>query len=360
YILVIIVLILNWGSEIHMGVVKDKMGIIKDKIVTGFKLFNKFTKKYKLFIIIIFIILIFIFFYMLTNKDNFIAKNADNIISNLYEKVTGKNSKDILPGDINSENITDSNSLDSIKEKESNNDVNNSNTIKLKHKYEGNLSDEKDIDYYKFTITNKSKVSIEFEHDNSKDGGFEIKVLDSNKKEISNYLSLTNLEKKSSNQSIVFSTLRLPKGDYFLSIDDYKIKKSIDIDYFFRIIAKEENDTFETEFNNSIDKSSKIVIDSPTIGNLSNNSDIDCFSLELKESKKITIDLKQASTGLLVGKLNLKLENKSGQILHEFNYDANSNSNKVQSIVLEKDIYYIKITTKETITVNGDYELKIK
>jgi hypothetical protein len=287
---------------------------------------------------------------MLTDKNNFVGKSSDYIIGNIYEKISG-NSAETLKTKDSSE--LDENS--STKEKEDNNDFKSANTIEFQTTYLGNLKDEEDVDYYKFSNSSKSKLTIDFEHDNSVEGGFELKVYNLDEKEITDYLSLTDTENKNEKTYVSFSNLRLPEGDFYLVIDNYSLKDSIDINYFVTISYDEEDDSYESEFNNSLKTANEIKFGNEYRGNLVNSKDSDYYKFSVEETKKLKFSIQQADEGLIVDgiKIQFLTENEEEKIAFELNSDKDS---KVEeSFTLVAGDYYIKVSTDEDVTIFGDY-----
>lgn len=168
-------------------------------------------------------------------------------------------------------------------ESEPNDDLNNqAMLIDLDKKYTGNLTTEDDIDYYKFTLSEKRKVWIDFSHQktSTRDTLWTLSLLGDSEG------SILSLNSTGENANLTSDGVRLPAGNYYLKIKDYYWS---DMDYSFCINSKKEGADFETEDNDDYGTATKISINSSITGNIQSEGDVDFYRFELKNSSSIKV-----------------------------------------------------------------------
>ncbi|HHV11255.1 MAG TPA: hypothetical protein GXX75_13380 [Clostridiales bacterium] len=112
-------------------------------------------------------------------------------------------------------------------EQENNDVYKKANTIKLDKKYTGNLNDEKDKDYFKFTIPKKGKYTLEFSNTQLQTNSWYVDICAINKYGEEKKIAEYDFGKSKQNKQV----LSLSKGTYYVKIfneyyfsnKDYKI-----------------------------------------------------------------------------------------------------------------------------------------
>ena len=135
---------------------------------------------------------------------------------------------------------------------ESNDTIEESNTIEVNRQYRGRLASDKDVDYYKFKIEDGGKISITFQHSkiDSRDRLWEIYLIDSKTdNEIIQFNSIVGITNGESDVA------RVPAGEYYVKINSYYYS---DKDYIFKVNFSEESDLYEKEANDKIDLANNI------------------------------------------------------------------------------------------------------
>lgn len=156
-------------------------------------------------------------------------------------------------------------------------------TIDLDTAYTGNLTNEKDVDYYKFSLSEKSKVWIDFSHDKTNQNSFlwQISLFDDSDGSLLDFNSTGENAKQTSN------SVRLPAGNYYIRIEDYSYWS--DLDYTFCVHSQSEGVDTENENNNDYGTATTIAIGSSIIGNIQSEKDIDFYKFDLPSNASIKL-----------------------------------------------------------------------
>ena len=243
-------------------------------------------------------------------------------------------------------------------EQEFNDSFSKANNINLNSTYIGNLSKESDNDCYKFVLDKPGSVQIQISNNPDLENyhwsfGLYFQEEDGIKRQLDRidvgYATRTNMDKK-----------RLPAGIYFIEVNHGSNKYS-NTDYKCKISYTEEHsENFEQEFNSSFSKANKIKLGNTYTGNLSSDSDKDCYKLTIKKSINSLICLTQAEDG----------EDASWMLkIFEVDSDGNrrmldiftlgtQNSNK-KKYTLSAGTYYFEISFDYRY-YNKDYRLTVK
>ena len=166
---------------------------------------------------------------------------------------------------------------------ESNDTIEESNTIEVNRQYRGRLASDKDVDYYKFKIEDGGKISITFQHSkiDSRDRLWEIYLIDSKTdNEIIQFNSIGGITNGESDVA------RVPAGEYYVKINSYYYS---DKDYIFKVNFSEESDLYEKEANDKIDLANNINTNTNYVGNMQNGKDVDYYKFSTENKGKINI-----------------------------------------------------------------------
>ena len=168
-------------------------------------------------------------------------------------------------------------------ETEPNDDLNNqAMLIDLDKTYTGNLTTKDDIDYYRFTLSEKRKVWIDYSHPktSTRDALWSLSLLGDFEG------SILSFDSTGENADFTSDSVRLPAGNYYIKIKDYYWS---DMDYSFCINSKKEGVEFESEDNGDYGVATKISINSTITGNLQTKADVDFYQFDLNNSSSINI-----------------------------------------------------------------------
>lgn len=149
-------------------------------------------------------------------------------------------------------------------------------------KYIGNLTNNSDVDYYKFSVSEKSKVWLDFSHDkiNEDNTLWEVSLFGDSEGDLLKLYSTGENAKMSS------ECIRVPAGDYYVFIKSYYW---CNLDYTFSVYAKKEGTNAESENNGDYSIATKINFDTGITGNLQSRDDIDFYTFTIKNTSSIKI-----------------------------------------------------------------------
>ena len=236
----------------------------------------------------IFAILVFLLTLIPTSTEDVLSKEEQTIESedkeSEVEDNTVKESAEVEMKEEEEETNTQSteNVIQEM-EFESNNTIEESNTIEINRQYQGQLASDEDVDYYKFKIENDGKISITFQHSkiDSGDRLWEIYLIDSKTdNEIIQFNSVGGTTNGESNAA------RITAGEYYVRINSYYYS---DKDYMFKVNFSEESDSYEKEVNDQIDTANNINANANYVGNMQNDRDVDYYKFSTENKGKINI-----------------------------------------------------------------------
>ena len=232
-------------------------------------------------------------------------------------------------------------------------------TINLDKAYTGNLTNDDDVDYYKFSIPEKRKVSVTFTHDKTSgsDTYWNVTLFGDSDGSI--------LEFNSSGEtaSILSDSVRLPAGNYYIRVKDYRWS---DIDYTLCVNSEKEGNEAENEDNGDYSTATKMSLNSSIKGNIQSDRDIDFYSFNLKSNSSISITFSHRlkDSNETFWKMELYSAESSDSIKTNDDYSTISiNGDSSERIVskwssLPPGVYYIKVFSYRYN--NEDYSISLK
>lgn len=210
-----------------------------------------------------------------------------------------------------------------------------------------------DVDYYKFTLSESSVISIEFSHNPIEDDndrlGWNFRLYDEN-----NNLLYCGISAWIDDVS-VSSPLGLGKGTYYIRIDSEGLYHSTE-KYYLSVIAAEETD-WETESNDSFGSADKLSENKALTGLLADKNtdyDFDCYTFEIKSAKDVNIlfshEKRTDSKEIFVFTLydeNEKAVNTAygGKTVSRISIKADTENTEVKYTALPAGKYYIRVAT---------------
>lgn len=239
-------------------------------------------------------------------------------------------------------------------ETELNDTYQNADTINVNNLYYGSLQRNGDVDWYKFSISQKGSVSIDFTHD----------YIEANYAYWKIDLYNEQYEKLETDtiggHTLVFngSKCGLPAGTYYLKI--YPDYYSSDLEYGVRVNYT-ASDVWETEFNDNYSTADPINLNTTYYGNMQNGrNDVDWYRFTASSAGSYDISFAhdyvevENSRSYWVVQFYDNMFNEKGK----FNYhgDKQIESNKVE--LPNGGIYYIKIS-KDYYSSSIPYSFKI-
>ena len=244
-------------------------------------------------------------------------------------------------------------------ENEPNDDLNSQAMIISTDKlYTGNLTNENDTDYYKFSISEKRKVWIEFLHNKTSGTNtfWKLYFFDDSDG------TLLRLNSSGENAKLTSDCLRLPPGNYYIRIERDSWSS---IDYSFCVYSQTEEKGTESEDNGDFGTATPISLNSSLTGNIQSERDVDFYTFSLNESKSIQIsfDHNRIDSEDVFWKYELYSRESSEALKNNENQGTiritgNSSEKNISSWdLLPSGTYYIKIYPNHY--TNDDYLITI-
>lgn len=241
-------------------------------------------------------------------------------------------------------------------EKEPNNSIEDSNWIETNVKYRGRLSSRDDVDHYKFSLENRGRCYIEFEHNKIDTGNqlWNIVLSGNNSDDILWFYSTGREAIK------VSDTVRLPAGEYFLKVKPNTYDES---EYSFTIFFDEENEAYEKETNNTIEEATNINWNTEYTGNIQSDQDKDYYKLNTETKGKVSIKFNhnKVDSQDSYWKITL-LDGISDEEVIEFLCTGRNAEFQSDNVRIPNGVYYMRISPfvynnmEYTFTVNFSSE----
>lgn len=244
-------------------------------------------------------------------------------------------------------------------ENEPNDDLTNqAMVISLNKPYTGNLTNEDDIDYYKFTINDKRKVWINFTHNKTSgtDPFWKVSLFGDCDG------SILEFESTGENAKVTSDCVRLPAGNYYIRVNK---RYWSDMDYTFIVHSKKESNESENEDNGDYISATIIPLNSKILGNIQSENDVDFYKFELNQDKaiKVTFEHTQSNSSDGFWRFELYSAETSGAIK---NKDDNGTieiaGDSPEKMLFEwnslaKGTYYLKVFKRNYN--NSDYSITV-
>lgn len=247
---------------------------------------------------------------------------------------------------------------DDSTENEPNDDIIQATEITPDKEYIGNLTNQDDIDYYKFSIDDKRKIWVDFSHDktNTTNTLWKVSLFDDSDGSLLDFNSIGTTAK------ITSDSIRIPAGNYYIRIEnDYWS----DLDYTFCIRSQQEGDDSETEDNGDYDVATKIDVGSSITGNLQSENDVDFYRFDLQDTVSIRVAFthQRIDNGAVFWRYELysmedaySINNNEDESTIEIN--GNSPENVISSWnLLPAGTYYLKVYS--SYFDNSDYKISL-
>ncbi len=256
-------------------------------------------------------------------------------------------------------------------ETEDNNRLEKASSLSLNENMKGSLSDEDDVDFYKFEIPDDGKVSITFKHEYAK-GSFTTDEAILWKSQIynaegENLLVSENYDEYAgkNKEEQEGRTIGLPRGTYYLKVEKGQFDHS-EKEYTLKVNYTKTDD-YEIEDNDVQKRAFSIPVNKETYGSLMTASDVDWFAFEIPDDGKVSITFKHeyAKGRVTTDEAILwtsQIYNAEGEnLLVSENYDEYAGKNKEEqegrTIGLPRGTYYLKV---ESDSYSGkEYMLKV-
>ena len=227
------------------------------------------------------------------------------------------------------------------------------NVIDVNKKYVGNLSNDSDKDYYKFTIPGNGLVTLTYEATGGRSNMSTI-LYDSGSQAV--------FSNRFNSDTAVFPhtslRYRLPAGTYYVLVNHYGGDPN-NSDYYITVnYTDESGQAIEVEYNNDTTTANPIAINTALKGNLSNDSDKDYYKFTLDSQRNITI-IYSATGGR--SNMNVALYDSSSKhvLSSRFNSDNVSFPFSLETTTLTAGTYYVIVNHYGGDLNNSDYTITV-
>ncbi len=221
--------------------------------------------------------------------------------------------------------------------------------------------DSRDVDYYEVKFTKNSLVSFGIYNTASKSGNYRasfVKVVDGEYGQpIAKVAgSIVINEGESIKDSPVFG---VGKGTYYLKVEGIGDSTG---GYQVRVFAGDSSSTDECEFNNEVKYANAIKAGDTVTANIFDDSDIDIFVLDVPAKNngyEIVFTDYNDKKEVKNGQWTLEVTDENGHIVEDKVNILNTEKVTAETDVLEKGLYYIKVT-KGNVFTGETYKITIK
>ena len=203
----------------------------------------------------------------------------------------------------------------------------------------GSIGDYYDSDYYKFTLSSDSMVSLSFKHDYIDSGYNYWEVVlykdDNENTEIMTTYWKGNLKNGTS------CNVGLPKGTYYLRV---KKDSFSDIDYCITVNAVAALN-WEKELNNVFESATSVKVNSEFKGSINDYYDSDFYKFSIKEKTnvKIKFNHKYIDSGYSYWEVRLFKDDITNSELYSWYFNGNETTKTTDNIPLSSGTYYLRV-----------------
>ena len=168
-------------------------------------------------------------------------------------------------------------------EVEGNNAIDTANEIELNQTYTANLQTNRDVDYYKFSVSDKGKVNCTFKHEkiDSSYTFWRIRILDGLNDDV-----VMAVDVKGGEALLQSDSIRVPAGVYYLKVEASNYSNT---DYSFCLKYENESEQYESEKNDMFSEANNILFGHAYIGNCQSNNDIDFYCVDISGVSNVSI-----------------------------------------------------------------------
>lgn len=226
-----------------------------------------------------------------------------------------------------------------------------SDNISLNSKMHGSIYRMGDLDFYRFTISERGYVSLSFSHAYvDKTGNYWASTIyDENEEMIAEYTYVGRSEEVSNSAMI-----GLKAGTYYIRI---KALSWADIQYDFQVSYQKSQD-WEMERNETAYTSTPISVGKAINGSTCRSFDVDYYKLQVFESGYYTVNFAHPYVNKSIACWILSLYNNSSKCLKSVHCYGNKTTESMPQIYLSSGIYYVKVE-KATSLQDVTYSLRV-
>lgn len=237
-------------------------------------------------------------------------------------------------------------------ENEFNNSLTTANPISFNQSYSGNIHNQNDQDFYKFTLNKPGKIDVNM----STMPGASWKVYIQNQEgQVYDSFSTNSGELVSGDNG---TSVGLPAGNYYVRITNKS--DSTEKPYTFKINYIASNTAYEKEFNNTLITATPINLNTTINGNINDDSsyysDVDFYKFVLPTASTVKINMTQTPYKAW----NNNLYDSKGNEIAKFTTSSKELVSKdyTTTLYLNKGTYYYKVSNASKATWTP-YKFKI-
>ena len=222
-------------------------------------------------------------------------------------------------------------------------------SISTNTSYTDRLSAYGEQDFFSFSLSNSSKVNINFKHTliDSSSTYWYAALYNENGDE------LVKLSVVGNKTNLSSSNVGIPAGKYYIKV--YQNNYS-NVDYTIKINSSSES-YWETEVNNSYDYGDAISLNKEYSGSLAKYDDIDFYKFYVSSASKVSINFKHSLIDSSSTYWYAALYNENGDELVKLSVVGNKTNLSSSNVGIPAGKYYIKVYQNNYSNV--DYTIKI-
>ncbi|WMJ16514.1 hypothetical protein RA955_18240 [Geobacillus proteiniphilus] len=217
-------------------------------------------------------------------------------------------------------------------ETEDNGNMANATPITVNDTYRGILRDDRDVDYYKFSLNQPGLVTFSLPNKSQSGGRIKISIIDKNG---NTQADLVN--NPTSAYDMVENSVGLAAGDYFVKVKtyDYYVKNE---PYSFTLSFKPGN-TYEQEPNENLAEATLVNVNNVIEGVIESDSDDDYYKIILPKPGKLTFTMPNEGTNK---KISILTKNH-GELAYFYTDNKSAYEAFTASVGLPAGEFYIKV-----------------
>lgn len=227
-------------------------------------------------------------------------------------------------------------------EAEFNNTLADANTLPLNTSCIGNLYSDTDVDYYAISLEESGSFSVSFSHPErtSSSSYWKMTLLDTQGNAMQAW-SIAGDKPTTETDLMGFRA-----GIYYLKIESVFYEESsytLEVNY---TSAKEAEQLYEAEYNDTMQTANTIPIATSCIGSLCNDKDVDYYCFSIDESAQVKVTFSHPELNDNTNHWNIALTDASGTVLDEWK-STGSEAMKTWELEpsFEAGTYYLKVTS---------------
>jgi len=218
-------------------------------------------------------------------------------------------------------------------EKEVNDSLEKANAVALNKTYKGNIQySYYDPDFYKFTLVNDGNVTVSLPRKTN--SSWEVTILN----EFGEEYEYFHTSYSSTALGNELRSVGLPKGTYYLKIDDYSSSESVPYEFTVGFV---KSDYYEKEFNDSFEAADSIKLNQYYNGVIQSYYDEDFYKMTLPSSMSVNILFKkmyQKSWDVTV------LDSYGNEVDYFYtDYNQSASGYQKEGLTLKAGTYYIQV-----------------